>query len=795
MIACDHCSLEFSEDVMIEDGGKHFCCKGCQGVFHLLQTENLDSFYKKKKGEKLNPVKEHQDSLEKFNLDTFKEKYITQKDGFSEISLIIEGIHCAACVWLNEKVLEKEDGIIDISINFTTHKAKILWDTDKLQLSQIIKLIRSIGYNAYPYDSKRNEERAYKARKEYLNKMAVAIFATMNIMWLAIARYLGYFTGMDEDLKFNIHIAEFLLATPTLFYSGLIFFKGAYFGLKNRIVNMDLLVVGGATLTYLFSIWTAFVKHEEGYFDSVAMIITFILVGKFLEVRSKKTAIDTLDTLQATIPTEVTIVKDGEKTIVRLEDVKVGDVIETKAGERVVFDSIVISGESSIDSSSLTGENLPEEISIGSKVLGGCENLTGVIRTKVEKSFKDSTLYSIINLLEDTMNHKPKIEKKANEISQNFSLTILLLAVVTFFAWLYYSKDLDSSIMIAVSVIIIACPCALALATPIATVVGIGTAAKRGILFKGSNLIETMAKANTLVLDKTGTITKGKPKVVKHEILKNFDNSILASLVDSSNHPIAKGVRDFFPNEEIKELTVREEKAKGLKCQVEGESYFGGNIKFIQECVENLHIPSIDNEFSHFIYADSKEIKAIFYLEDEIKEDAKDALKAIRDLGIELIMATGDKENSARKVAKEIGIERVYSELLPNEKAQLVRDLRKEGKIVVTTGDGINDSIALGSSDIAIAMHSGADTAINVSDIVLLDSSLNNLKDTFTISRRTYHFVKQNLLLSLIYNVITIPIAMAGFVIPLVAALSMSLSSLLVVGNSLRIKSTFKGIK
>lgn len=786
-IKCDHCSLEYPKDVMIKDGDKFFCCKGCQGVYHLLKDENLESFYSKKGAEKLDPVKEYNDDVERFDLEGFRQKYITKKEGLSEIALILEGIHCAACVWLNEKVLEKQDGIIEVNINFTTHKAKIRWDESKVKLSQIIELIRSIGYNAYPYDPTLNEEKAYKERKEYYTKMIVAIFAAMNVMWLAIARYLGYFSGIDEEMKFNLYVAELVLATPTLFYSGQVFFRGGYFGLKNRIVNMDLLVATGAFIIYVFSLWALFINHSDAYFDAVTMIITFILIGKFLEVKSKKAATDTLDTLTATIPVQATVIENNEKKVKAIGDVVAGDILEIKAGERIVFDCEVLSGESGIDVSSLTGESIPEVVKTGDKILGGSSNIDGFLTAKVLKGYRDSTLYSIISLLEDAISKKPKIEEQANKLSEYFSVTILSIALLTFLGWYFINGSLETAIIVSVSVIIIACPCALALATPIATVMGIGTAAKKGILFKGANFIETMAKADTLVIDKTGTLTKGTPSVQTETELAAYDKEILSSILSKTNHPIAKGVVSYLNCNSNKEISIKEVKARGVEGKIGDKEYFAGNEDFIRS--KGVKVPELEEGFySTLLFADSKEVKTVFYLSDEVKPEAKEAIEAIKAQGIEVVMATGDREEIALKIGEEVGIKSIYSKLLPSEKGELIDNLKKKGKIVVMAGDGINDSLSLAKADIGITMHSGADVSIDISDVVLLESSLENLKDAFAISKRTYSFVKQNLLISLVYNMLTIPIAIAGYVIPLVAALSMSFSSLIVVGNSLRIK-------
>jgi len=342
-ITCDHCGLEFDENVMIKDENgdeiKYFCCKGCQGIYHLLRSEGLDSFYEKVGGTKLEPPKELNNDLHKFDLEGFKNKYIIQKDGFNEVNLIIEGIHCSACVWLNEKILHQTQGVVEATINYTNNKAKIIWDEDSVKLSEIINKIRSIGYNAYPYDPKLQEERANKTRRDYYSRLLVAVFTTMNIMWIAIAEYSGYFTGIEKSMKNVLNISEFVLATPTLFYTGWVYFKGSYFALKNKFINMDVLVATGASLAYIYSIYAMITNTGEVYFDSVTMIITFVFVGKYLEVLSKKRAIDTMDNMMGSLPTELTVVKDGEKDIVGIEEIKTGDVVEVKPGDKIVLNT------------------------------------------------------------------------------------------------------------------------------------------------------------------------------------------------------------------------------------------------------------------------------------------------------------------------------------------------------------------------------------------------------------------------------------------------------------------------
>lgn len=783
-VKCNHCQLEFDESVMIqeEDLKLYFCCNGCQGVYHILQDDGLTSFYEKiGKNVLSKPIAIGKDSSA-FDSDSFKQRYIkTTSEGFSRVDLIIEGIHCAACIWLNEKILDETDGIIEASINFTNNKAKIVWDENIVDLARIIDKIRSIGYNAYPYDKTINEQNALKKNRDYFLRMSVAIFASMNIMMIGVAKYTGFFTGMSESMTQMVHFAEWLFATPVLFYSGWIFFRGAYFGLRNKIINMDFLVITGASLTYIYSLYVLFGGAGNSYFDSVAMILTFVLVGKYLEVLGKKSAIDTMDKIKSYIPLEATVIENDGKKVVSLDAIQVGDIIEVKNGEKASVDGEVINGESAFDESSISGESLPVAKQLGDKIYSGTINLDKVIRYKATKDYANSTLNNIVELLEDSLNSKPKIEEMTNNLSKYFSVTILLLSFITFVSWYIMGLSFEKALIITISVIVIACPCALALATPIASLVGISWLGREGILFKEAKFIETFAKATTVIFDKTGTLTYGKPGVVSSEIhLSNDELSLLYSLVDSSTHPISKAIKLFLIEEysnlhHINLENIEQIPAIGMSALFEDKKLFGGKLN--------------DSElYTSYHFQINGKTLASFFLEDTIRDDAKETIEYLQKNGIETIICSGDNQQVVKKMAETLGVKEYYFSHNPQQKADIVSSLREEGKIVVMVGDGINDSLALSRADISIAMGNGADIALAVSDVVILNDKLEGIMKSFYISKRTFKFIKQNLSISLIYNLLTLPLAIFGYVIPLIAALSMSLSSLLVVGNSMRIK-------
>jgi len=791
-VKCTHCQLEFDRSVMIEETPElQFCCKGCQGVYHLLKEDGLDDFYDKMRNDTIAPPIESKNDTSNFDLESFKERYIkTDADGFSRVDLVIEGIHCAACVWLNEKVINQTEGVLEASINFSNNKAKILWDEETVKLSTIIDKIRSVGYNAYPYDYNEATEQSIDSKRDYITRVGVAIFGVMNIMMIDVAKYAGYFSGMNHDILHMIHMVEFLFSSLVLFYSGWVFFKGAYYGLKNRIINMDLLVAGGATITYIYSLTILFGAKGQSYFDSVAMIIMFVLVGKYLEVLGKKSAMDSMDKMKSQIPLEATVIENGVKKVVMLDQVKVGDIIEVKSGEKASVDGQSIVELATFDESSLSGESLPVEKRKGDSIFSGTINTGMVMRYEATKNYANSTLSTMMNLLEDALASKPKIEEMTNELSKHFSLTIIILAILTFMGWYFYSDDFEKSLIITISVIVIACPCALALATPIASLVGLSWATQRGLLFKEARFIETFAKADAVMVDKTGTITEGKLSVKNQsKPLEKEELSLLYALVDGSIHPVSQSVKNYLESQHesivpIELENIEQVLAQGVRAKYGSKELLGGNAKLMKS--NGIEVEASDHTVYHF--AVDGELLSSFELEDSIKEDAKKLVDYFNRLNIELFLATGDNEKVAKRVAQEVGIKNIMAELSPMEKAEKITSLKEQGRTVVMIGDGINDTLALSKADIAIAMGSGADVALAMSDVVILNNSLKGVKDAFVISRRTYKFIKQNLTISLVYNALTIPLAMAGYVMPLVAALSMSLSSLLVVGNSMRIK-------
>lgn len=749
-----------------------------------------------------------------------------------EAHLIIEGIHCAACVWLNEAALQKQQGIISANINYTNNKAKIVFDPRAIKLSAIFSLISSIGYEAHIYDPSTQENLLAKESKSYFTSFVVGVFCTMSIMMVAIAQYAGYFKGMSADMKSVLNLISCLLATPVLFFTGRVFFVGAYYGVKQGYVGMDFLVAFGASLTFAYSVYASFAGVGEPYFESVAMIVLFVFSGKFLEIRARALAGDSLDKLQHILPSAVLVESKGENGEILLlpkdsKELAKDDIVHIREGEMLPCDGIVLT-QGSIDTRSLSGESEPVQKVRGDEVLSGsiaCESFCYA----VQKTYADSTMSNIIKLLEESLESKPKIQNLANALSKHFSRVVLLIALCGFVFWWEYA-DAQKALIIAISVIVISCPCALALATPIASVVGISRGFREGVLFKQARFLETLAKCEVVLFDKTGTLTQGKLSVKKEfdfEARWDSSKSLLVDFLSHFTHPIALALRDFLECKNLRKNTKNLKEAKqtsqrGIYGIYEDKAskvrLLGGSLEYLQSqgasIDEASKIAQNYPQMSIFAYAveiaetieshqkdkPSNEAKSnehineakstktlpqfhsLYLLQDSLKNGAKELIASLKKAGKKVLLISGDRQCVVESIAKELGIESYKGALLPKDKLEIIRS----HKNAVMIGDGLNDILALQSAEVGIAMGAGSAMAIAQGDVVVLDDSLEGVGRAFSIATRTYSRIKQNLAISLAYNALLIPLALCGFVIPLVAALSMSLSSLLVVANSMR---------
>lgn len=767
---------------MLEKDGHFFCCTGCEAVFELVQSKGLGDFYERLGKNSLEPVNFKQ------NLGVFDSFVRPTNEGFSEIHLVIDGIFCAACVWLNEKILIEEQGVIEASVNPLTHKARVVFDERQVSLKRILTLIQSIGYKPSAYDPLKQEQKALSTKREFYSKLVVAVACVMNVMWIAVAKYAGFFSLMDAQTKDILNFAEFVLASPVLFYTGSAFYKNAYFSLKHGQISMDFLVIFGASLAYAYSLWAMFSRAGEVYFDSVAMIICFVFVGKYLEVLVKKHATDTMDGLNDFLKGEILVFNGKEFAPKDAYAVQVGDIIQLKTGDKILIDGVCVRGEASIDSSSLSGESEPVLVQAGTNINSACVVLDGSVEYRALKPYAESKLSQIISLLE--LSQKPKIQSLVAQIAVYFSRTVLAVALLCFCFWYFVRESgAEFALINAISVLIISCPCALALATPISNLIALFQALKLKVLFKSSDKIEDLSKCDYAVFDKTGVLTDFKLKIARYELNQKANLNELFAFINLSNHPVSASIREFL-QEKVKDKkhlefsAVKEIRAKGISARLKNDEFIGGNAHFLQECGIKMNQKFSD---THFVFAKNGEILAHFEFESVLRAGAIELVSYLKKIKMPIKMLTGDNEKAAQKVASKLGITDFTAFCLPENKMQVITTLSKKHKVLMV-GDGVNDALALQNAAVAVSLKQGADLAAQNSDIILLKNDLHALEQAIRLSKKTFIIIKQNLAFSLCYNALTIPLAFVGLINPLVAAASMSLSSVVVILNALRIR-------
>lgn len=779
---CSHCRLDFDKKQMLEKDGHFFCCTGCEAVFELVQSKGLGDFYERLGKNSLEPVNFKQ------NLGVFDSFVRPTNDGFSEIHLVIDGIFCAACVWLNEKILIEEQGVIEASVNPLTHKARVVFDEEQVSLKRILTLIQSIGYKPSAYDPLKQEQKALSTKREFYSKLVVAVACVMNVMWIAVAKYAGFFSLMDAQTKDILNFAEFVLASPVLFYTGSAFYKNAYFSLKHGQISMDFLVIFGASLAYAYSLWAMFSRGGEVYFDSVAMIICFVFVGKYLEVLVKKHATDTMDGLNDFLKGEILVFNGKEFAPKDAYAVQVGDIIQLKTGDKILIDGVCVRGEASIDSSSLSGESEPVLVQAGTNINSACVVLDGSVEYRALKPYAESKLSQIISLLE--LSQKPKIQSLVAQIAVYFSRSVLAVALLCFCFWYFVRESgAEFALINAISVLIIACPCALALATPVSNLIALFQALKLKVLFKSSDKIEDLSKCDFAVFDKTGVLTDFKLKIARYELNQKANLNELFAFIGLSNHPVSASIREFL-QEKVKDKkhlefsAVKEVRAKGISARLKNDEFIGGNAHFLQECGIKMSQKFSD---THFVFAKNGEILAHFEFESVLRAGASELVSYLKKIKMPIKMLTGDNEKAAQKVASKLGITDFTAFCLPENKMQVITTLSQKHKVLMV-GDGVNDALALQNAAVAVSLKQGADLAAQNSDIILLKNDLHALEQAIRLSKKTFIIIKQNLAFSLCYNALTIPLAFVGLINPLVAAASMSLSSVVVILNALRIR-------
>ena len=704
----------------------------------------------------------------------------------------ITGMHCASCQTRIEKVLSRTDGVYEVNVNLATGKMRIKYDENKLDSKKIEDKVKSIGFGA-ELERERNTDKDKKLKeKEFASikrKFILSAILTLPLFSIMFFHMAGIRVFWDKPE------IQFALATIVQFYVGYTFYVGAYKSIKSKAMNMDVLVVMGTSAAYFYSIYNWYIGHDHFYFESSAMIITLVLLGKMLELRAKSKTGEALMKLMDLAPKEVTVIVDGNTFKKSAKDVKLGDVLLVRPGENISGDGDIVQGKTSVDESMLTGESIPVDKNVGDKVYQGTLNLNGSIEVKVTTDMTETGLSKIIRMVEEAQNQKAPVQRLADKVASIFVPTVIGIAILTFILHRVFGSDVEKSLISAVSVLVIACPCSLGLATPTAIMVGTGKAANEGILIRDAKALENAEKLTAVALDKTGTITKGRPDVVDMINIrgdKSINNSILYSMEIKSEHPIAMAIVDYFhdnPPKKINGSFINIE-GRGVGFKILDKNYYALSIKSIEELGIDIDAEIRENmrpEATYVGLVEDKELNMLVGLVDEIKEDSKESIRFLHDIGLKTVMITGDNEKVAQKIAGSAGIDKYYAEVLPEEKVLKVKELM-ETEVVGMVGDGINDAPALATADIGFAMGTGTDIAIDSGDITLVGGSLKSVGRSIDISKKTMKTIKQNLFWAFFYNVVGIPIAAIGILNPMIAGAAMAFSSVSVVTNSLRLK-------
>ncbi|WP_232096498.1 heavy metal translocating P-type ATPase [Denitratisoma oestradiolicum] len=804
--SCYHCGLPVPADAdfPVEIGGKPqaMCCAGCQAVALAIVANGLDDYYQHRDALPESPREAVPQALKDLGLFDHPEvqKNFVRPVGEHEreAALILEGITCAACVWLNEAHVGRQPGVTAVDINYATRRMRVRWDERVTRLSHILEAIAAIGYRAHPYDVAKSEQLAQSERKSALWRLFVAGFGMMQVMMYAVPVYLAEEGTMTADIEQLMRWASLILTLPVVLYSAAPFFRSAWRDMALRRVGMDVPVALGVGAAFAASLWATVSGQGEVYFDSVTMFVFFLLGGRYLELMARQKAVRGVETLARATPAFAARLLHFpalESERVAVAELNVGDLLLVKPGEAIPADGVVVQGEGAADESLLTGESRPVAKNVGDEVTGGSVNLASPLVFRVLRTGEQTRLASIRRLMEQAEAERPETVRMADRVAARFVAALLVLAVVTAATW--YFIDAGRMLEVFVAVLVVSCPCALSLATPAAMTVSIGALASRGLLVTRGHAIEALARVTCFAFDKTGTLTQGHMVLKEVYCCRNWPEQRLrelaAALELSSEHPIAAGLRAGVGQEKLPRVTeLRVRTGAGVEACFEGEVVRLGSPHFSA----GLHGMPVPERVAGWQAAGDTAVAlangtgwlGFFRLTDSLRDGAGAMVSGLYQHGLRLAVLSGDSTPVVQRVADELGINESEGELSPEDKHQRIKDWQREGMHVAMVGDGVNDAPVLAQAQVSVAMGQGTDLARTQADIVLLGQSLTAIVDGFELSRRTMRIVRQNLTWSFGYNLTAIPLAMAGWITPWMAGIGMSCSSLLVVLNALRLQ-------
>ncbi len=799
---CFHCQDRipkgFSASLKIGNEEQYFCCYGCLAIAETIVSGGLENFYKHRTQASEKPDEFNSSDISELQLydDPDLQKEFVEVDGeFSEISLSMAGITCAACIWLLEKEISKQFNIDFFTINHSSHKARLRWKHSLTKLSDILILIRKLGYKAFPFEEGLARELAEKEKKTTIFRIAIAGIASMQNMMFALPLYLGFYSGITIEFVSFFRWVSLLMCIPVVFFSAKPFFQASLRDLKARHLTMDIPVSIAIIAAFLSSVWiTVFSEpslESDVYFDSVSMFTFFLLLGRFIEMQTRHKHLNSDIEMSRLLPSTAIIqTASGEKSIAA-HKLNVDDTLIVRQGQIIAADGVVIDGHSRVDESALSGEFLPIEKSRGSFVSGGTVNIENTLHIKTSTKPKDSRVAAIIKMLDNAQGQKPRTVIMADKVASYFVASVLVISLIVGFIWFYI--DPEKIFPIVLSVLVVTCPCALSLATPTALTSANTYLRSLGFLITKAHAIEAMTQVSDIIFDKTGTLTKGKlvlEKTIMHSSQHTQTQAleIAAALEKHSSHPIANAFMPYYKKEAT---DIQNVIGKGLSGFFSGlnnssKKYYLGSYEYIadksQQAIE--HAQAGLNLF----LADDEQIIAQFVLSDSLREDSKEAIQSFKNMGIHVHILSGDQAPAVKSIANTLNIDSFYSRQSPEAKLEFLKDLQKQGKHIAMVGDGINDLPVLSGAKLSIAMGEASDITKMNSDAILLNSKLMVLSEAFSKASQTRKIIKENISWAIGYNICMLPLAAMGFVPPFFAALGMSLSSLIVVFNSLRLK-------
>jgi Cu2+-exporting ATPase len=796
---CFHCGLPVTAPgrftVVVAGVPRQMCCAGCQAVTESILGAGLEAFYRTRSeagsaGVEAAPLAE----LEIYDRPEVQASFVEPgPEGSREATLIVEGITCAACVWLNEQHLQRLPGVLQADVNYTTRRARVRWDPAQVRLSAILQAIQDIGYRAAPHDSAAAEQLEKRERRTALWRLFVAAFGMMQVMMYAYPAYIAGEGDMGADIASLLRWASLVLTLPVVLYSAQPFFLGAWRDLRLRRLGMDVPVALGVAAAFLGSCHATWTGTGEVYFDSVTMFVFFLLAGRWLEQSARSRAGEALRHLLRAMPARANRLPAWPGTrdteVVPGLALQPGDHVLVRPGDAFPADGRVVDGETRVDESVLTGESLPQARRPGATVTGGTTNVSDPVVVRVEHTGPATRLSAIVRLVETAQRDRPRLMQLADRYAGTFVAAVLLVALVSAGAW--WSIDPDRALVVAVAVLVVTCPCALSLAMPAALTVAIGALARVGLVVTRSRAIETAARVTHVVLDKTGTLTAGVFRVIGVTPIGAHTRedvcAIAAALAGGTDHPVARALRAAVAR--APDATgLRHHPGAGVEAAVGDVWYRLGSRRYLEQA--GVAVPDLPGTGSstEVWLADAGGVLARFELGDQLRADAADTVRAFRDMGWTVILASGDRAEAVAAVAHQCGITQWHAGCTPEEKHRLVACLQADGAVVCMVGDGVNDAPVIAQADVSVAMAGGAVLAQQAADLVLSGDRLGVMPAGFAHAARTMRIVRQNLSWALAYNILAVPLAALGFVSPWAAGLGMATSSVLVVFNALRLR-------